>query len=106
MNAIQINGKVIAEALRTRVARDVALVQTECNATSVLACRVSRRGPGQLGLCEEESQTSAAVGFKSQQFLLPSDVEEARLLRLIDEPNTDGSIWPAAGFRGHRDKGV
>lgn len=37
MNAIQIDGKVVAETVRARIARDVAFLQTQCNVIPGLA---------------------------------------------------------------------
>ncbi|WP_407170422.1 bifunctional methylenetetrahydrofolate dehydrogenase/methenyltetrahydrofolate cyclohydrolase FolD [Bradyrhizobium sp. ORS 111] len=92
MKAIQINGKTIAEALRARVARDVALLQTECNVTPGLAVVLVGEDPASSVYVKMKARQAHAVGFRSQQFLLPSNVYEADLLGLIDELNADDSI--------------
>ncbi|MCP1835587.1 methylenetetrahydrofolate dehydrogenase (NADP+)/methenyltetrahydrofolate cyclohydrolase [Bradyrhizobium sp. USDA 4532] len=92
MNAIQINGKAIAGALRDRVARDVALLQAKCNVTPGLAVVLVGKDPASSVYVKTKAKHAQAVGFKSQEFRLPDDVGEAELLRLIEELNADDSI--------------
>ncbi|UFW51314.1 MULTISPECIES: bifunctional methylenetetrahydrofolate dehydrogenase/methenyltetrahydrofolate cyclohydrolase FolD [Bradyrhizobium] len=92
MNAIRIDGKAIAEALRARVARDVALLQAEWNVTPGLAVVLVGKDPASSVYVRTKATQARAVGFKSQQFLLPSNVGEAQLLELIEELNADDSI--------------
>lgn len=92
MNAIRIDGKVIAEALRDRVARDVAFLQAECNVTPGLAVVLVGKDPASSVYVKTKARQAQSVGVKSQQFLLPSNVDEAELLELIEELNADDSI--------------
>lgn len=92
MNAVRIDGKAIAEALRARVARDVAVLQAECNVTPGLAVVLVGEDPASSVYVKTKARQAQAVGFKSQQFLLPSNVGETELLDLIEELNADESI--------------
>ncbi|MGY4426104.1 5,10-methylene-tetrahydrofolate dehydrogenase/methenyl tetrahydrofolate cyclohydrolase [Bradyrhizobium sp. JR6.1] len=76
MNAIEIDGKVIAGALRERVARDVAFLQAECNVTPGLAVVLIGKDPASSVYVKAKARQARAVGFKSEQFLLPSNVGE------------------------------
>ncbi|MCK1586833.1 bifunctional methylenetetrahydrofolate dehydrogenase/methenyltetrahydrofolate cyclohydrolase FolD [Bradyrhizobium sp. 169] len=92
MNAIRIDGKAIAELLRARVAHDVALLQAECNVTPGLAVVLVGEDLASSVYVKTKARQAQAAGFKSQQFLLPSNVGEAELLELIEELNADVSI--------------
>lgn len=92
MNANRIDGKAIAQVLRAHVARDVALLQAQYNVTPGLAVVLVGRDPASSVYVKTKARQAQAVGFNSRQFLLPSNVEEAELLALIEELNTDGSI--------------
>lgn len=92
MDAIQIDGKAIAETLRVRVARDVALLQVECNVTPGLAVVLIGKDPASSAYVRTKARYAQAAGFKSRQFLLPSNVTEVELLRLIEDLNVDDSI--------------
>ncbi|WP_081369377.1 bifunctional methylenetetrahydrofolate dehydrogenase/methenyltetrahydrofolate cyclohydrolase FolD [Bradyrhizobium japonicum] len=92
MNAVRIDGKVIAEALRARVARDVAVLQAKWNVTPGLAVVLVGKDPASSVYVKTKARQAQAVGFKSKQYLLPSSVEQAELLELIEELNADDSI--------------
>jgi len=92
MNAIRIDGKAIAEVLRTRVAREVSILQAEYNVRPGLAVVLVGQDPASSVYVKTKARQAQAVGLKSQQFLLPSDVEEAELIDLIEKLNTDDSI--------------
>ncbi|NEU98216.1 bifunctional methylenetetrahydrofolate dehydrogenase/methenyltetrahydrofolate cyclohydrolase FolD [Bradyrhizobium uaiense] len=92
MNAIRIDGRSIAEALRARVARDVALLQAQCNVTPGLAVVLVGKDPASSVYVTTKARQAQAVGFKSQQILLPSTVGEAELLDAIEELNVDDTI--------------
>lgn len=94
MNAIQIDGKAIAEAIRVRVARDLAFLQAESESKLVpgLAVILVGTDPASAVYVKTKAKQAQAVGFKSQQFLLPSNVDETGLLRLIEELNADDAI--------------
>ncbi|SFQ24755.1 methylenetetrahydrofolate dehydrogenase (NADP+) / methenyltetrahydrofolate cyclohydrolase [Bradyrhizobium sp. Ghvi] len=92
MKAIKIDGRSIAEALRASVARDVALLRDECKFTPGLAVVLVGKDPASSVYVKTKARQAQAVGFKSQQFQLPSDVDEAELLAVIEELNADESI--------------
>lgn len=90
--AIQIDGKAIAEALRVVVARDVALLQAECNVSPGLAVVLVGDDPASAVYVRTKARQAQAVGIQSRQFQLPSNVSEAELLTLIDRLNEDDSV--------------
>ncbi|MCK1635234.1 bifunctional methylenetetrahydrofolate dehydrogenase/methenyltetrahydrofolate cyclohydrolase FolD [Bradyrhizobium sp. 162] len=92
MSAIVIDGKAIAEVLRNRVARDVAWLQAECNVTPGLAVVLVGEDPASSVYVRTKAKQAQAVGFKSQQFLLPSNVGQAELLTLIEKLNADDTV--------------
>ncbi|WGR72984.1 MULTISPECIES: bifunctional methylenetetrahydrofolate dehydrogenase/methenyltetrahydrofolate cyclohydrolase FolD [unclassified Bradyrhizobium] len=92
MNAIQIDGKAIAETLRAQVARDLALLQAKFNVIPGLAVVLVGKDPASAVYVKAKIKQAQAVGFKSQQFLLPSNVDEIELLRLIEELNANDAI--------------
>jgi len=92
MNAIRIDGKAIAEVLRARIARDVALLQAECNVTPGLAVVLVGKDPASSIYVKTKANHARAAGFNSRQFLLPGNAGEAELLELIEELNADDSV--------------
>ncbi|WFU71401.1 bifunctional methylenetetrahydrofolate dehydrogenase/methenyltetrahydrofolate cyclohydrolase FolD [Bradyrhizobium sp. CB2312] len=92
MSAIRIDGKAIAEILRARIAREVALLQAEYNVTPALAVVLVGKDPASSVYVKTKAKQAQTVGIKSQQFLLPSNVDEAVLLDLIGRLNADDSI--------------
>lgn len=92
MNAMLLDGKTIAAALRASVAREVAMLQAVCNVTPGLAVVLVGKDPASSVYVNTKARYAQAVGFTSRQFLLPHDVAEAELLELIDALNVDDSV--------------
>ncbi|UPK30406.1 bifunctional methylenetetrahydrofolate dehydrogenase/methenyltetrahydrofolate cyclohydrolase FolD [Bradyrhizobium sp. 195] len=92
MNAIRIDGKAMAEALRGRIASDVRLLQNKCRVTPGLAVVLLGKDPASSVYVKTKARQARAVGFNSRQYLMPSNVGEAELLELIEELNADDSI--------------
>lgn len=92
MNAIRIDGQAIAEDLRARVARDVASLKAEWSVIPGLAVVLVGKNPASSVYVKTKARQAQALGFKSQQFLLPGNVGEAELLEVIEELNADESI--------------
>ncbi|MCK1721301.1 bifunctional methylenetetrahydrofolate dehydrogenase/methenyltetrahydrofolate cyclohydrolase FolD [Bradyrhizobium sp. 141] len=92
MTAIPINGNAIAERIRARVARDVALLKTQRDITPGLAVVLVGNDPASSVYVKTKARQAQAVGLKSQQFLLPVHVGETELLTLIEELNSDDSV--------------
>lgn len=78
--------------MRILVARDVALLKTECDVTLGLAVVLVGKDPASSVYVRTKARQPQAIGFNSHQFLLPVDVGEAELLHLIESLNTDDSI--------------
>lgn len=92
MTAIPIDGKAIAEGVRARVARDVALLKAQHNVIPGLAVVLVGDDAASSVYVKTKARQARAVGVKSQQFLLPGYVGETELLRLIEQLNGDDSI--------------
>ncbi|UPJ79384.1 bifunctional methylenetetrahydrofolate dehydrogenase/methenyltetrahydrofolate cyclohydrolase FolD [Bradyrhizobium sp. 183] len=92
MNAIAIDGKTIAEMLKGRVMRDVASLQAEYNFAPGLAVVLVGQDPASSVYVKAKARQAQAVGFQSQQFVLPGNVDETELLRLVETLNADNSI--------------
>lgn len=87
-----LDGKAIAELLRARIAREVALLQAEYKVTPGLAVALVGKDPASSVYVKTKAKQGQTVGIKSQQFLLPDNVDETVLLELIGRLNTDDSI--------------
>ncbi|MGY2803814.1 bifunctional methylenetetrahydrofolate dehydrogenase/methenyltetrahydrofolate cyclohydrolase FolD [Bradyrhizobium sp. USDA 4506] len=92
MTASLIDGKAIAEVLRASVARDVAKLQAACNITPGLAVVLVGNDPASSVYVKMKAKQARAVAINSRQYQLQSDVDEAELVRLIEELNADNSI--------------
>ncbi|WGR93420.1 bifunctional methylenetetrahydrofolate dehydrogenase/methenyltetrahydrofolate cyclohydrolase FolD [Bradyrhizobium sp. ISRA443] len=92
MNAILLDGKAIAEVLRTRVRSDVSFLRTNCNVIPGLAVVLVGEDPSSSIYVKTKARQAQAAGFNSRQFLLPSNAGEPELLALIEELNIDDSI--------------
>lgn len=92
MSAILLDGRAIAETIRTRVGRDVALLQAGYDVTPGLAVVLVGDDPASSVYVKTKARHAQAVGFKSCQFLLPDNVSEAELLELIRALNVDESV--------------
>ncbi|EHR01008.1 bifunctional methylenetetrahydrofolate dehydrogenase/methenyltetrahydrofolate cyclohydrolase FolD [Bradyrhizobium sp. WSM471] len=92
MDAIKIDGKAIAEAIRARVTQNVALLQSRCDVTPGLAVVLVGTDPASSIYVKTKARQAQAVGFNSQQLVLPSHIGEDELLKLIQELNANDSI--------------
>ncbi|MGY8669178.1 bifunctional methylenetetrahydrofolate dehydrogenase/methenyltetrahydrofolate cyclohydrolase FolD [Bradyrhizobium sp. UFLA05-109] len=92
MTASLIDGKAIAEAVRTSVARDVATLQVKCNITPGLAVVLVGSDPASLVYVKMKAKQARSVGINSRQYQLPTSVGEAELMKLIDQLNADNSV--------------
>lgn len=92
MNSVLIDGKAIAEVLRGRVKRQVALLRTNCNVVPGLAVVLVGENAGSSVYVREKAKQAQDAGFNSRKFLLPSNVNQAELLGLIEELNADDSV--------------
>ncbi|MBB4398508.1 bifunctional methylenetetrahydrofolate dehydrogenase/methenyltetrahydrofolate cyclohydrolase FolD [Bradyrhizobium sp. ERR14] len=92
MNAIAVDGKTIAAALKACVKRDVAFLRAEFNFTPGLAVVLVGTDPASSVYVKNKARQAQAVGFRSEQFLLPCTVDETELLRVIETLNVDHSI--------------
>ncbi|MCK1496705.1 bifunctional methylenetetrahydrofolate dehydrogenase/methenyltetrahydrofolate cyclohydrolase FolD [Bradyrhizobium sp. 188] len=92
MTAILLDGKVIAEAIRARVKRQLAFLRANCNVTPGLAVVLIGEDPASSIYVKTKIRQAQAVGFLSRHFVLPSNVGQAELLGLIGELNVDDSV--------------
>lgn len=92
MTANLIDGKAIAEALRTSVARDVAMLQVKCNITPGLAVVLVGSDPASSVYVKMKAKQASGVAINSRQYQLPSTSSEAELMKLIEQLNADHSV--------------
>jgi methylenetetrahydrofolate dehydrogenase (NADP+)/methenyltetrahydrofolate cyclohydrolase len=92
VSAILIDGKATAETLRARVTRDVARLQGEYSVTPGLAVVLVGQDPASAVYVRTKARQAQSVGLSSRQCILPLDVSEVELLRLIESLNQDDSI--------------
>ncbi|WP_080752155.1 bifunctional methylenetetrahydrofolate dehydrogenase/methenyltetrahydrofolate cyclohydrolase FolD [Bradyrhizobium japonicum] len=92
MNAIAVDGKMIADALKACVKREVASLRAEFDFSPGLAVVLVGTDPASSVYVKTKARQARAVGFRSEQFLLPSSIDETELLKVIETLNADHSI--------------
>lgn len=92
MTASLIDGKAIAETLRTSIARDVAMLQAKCNISPGLAVVLVGNDPASSVYVKMKAKQARNVAINSRQYQLPSTTGEAELMRLIEQLNEDNSV--------------
>lgn len=92
MTANLIDGKAIADALRTNIARDVARLRAEFNVNLGLAVVLVGDDPASSVYVKMKSKQARSVGITSRLYQLPSTASEAELISLIETLNEDNSV--------------
>ncbi|HET7122616.1 MAG TPA: bifunctional methylenetetrahydrofolate dehydrogenase/methenyltetrahydrofolate cyclohydrolase FolD, partial [Bradyrhizobium sp.] len=92
MTARIIDGKVIAAALRARVADEVARVQREHGITPGLAVVLVGSDPASQVYVRNKHKQTQAAGMASFEHVLPADVAQGDLLALIARLNRDPGV--------------
>jgi methylenetetrahydrofolate dehydrogenase (NADP+)/methenyltetrahydrofolate cyclohydrolase len=92
MTARIIDGKLIAAELRARVADEVARVQREHALTPGLAVVLVGNDPASEVYVRSKHKQTQAAGMASFEHVLPADVAQDELLKLIAELNRDPAV--------------
>src|SRR5689334_467901 len=92
MTARIIDGKVIAAELRTRVAGEVARINTESGLTPGLAVVLVGSDPASQVYVRSKHKQTQEAGMASFEHKLPEDVSQADLLALIGRLNRDDTV--------------
>jgi methylenetetrahydrofolate dehydrogenase (NADP+)/methenyltetrahydrofolate cyclohydrolase len=92
MTAQIIDGKIIAAELRARVADEVARVRREHALTPGLAVVLVGTDPASEVYIRSKHKQTQAAGMASFEHVLPADVAQDELLRLIVSLNRDPAV--------------
>jgi methylenetetrahydrofolate dehydrogenase (NADP+) / methenyltetrahydrofolate cyclohydrolase len=87
-----IDGKAIAEQVRTKVAADVATLQRQRNVTPGLAVVLVGEDPASAVYVRNKGQQTTAAGMRSIEHKLAAETSEATLLALVETLNRDQSV--------------
>jgi len=92
MTARIIDGKVIAAALRGRVADEVARVRRDHRLTPGLAVVLVGNDPASEVYVRSKHKQTQAAGMASFEYMLPADVAQDEVLALIARLNRDPAV--------------
>jgi methylenetetrahydrofolate dehydrogenase (NADP+) / methenyltetrahydrofolate cyclohydrolase len=92
MTAQLIDGKIIAAALRARVADEVVRVRRDHGITPGLAVVLVGSDPASQVYVRSKHKQTQAAGMASFEHVLPADVAQSDLLALIAQLNRDPSV--------------
>ena len=87
-----IDGKAIAEALRARIAKAVAVLKSAHGLTPGLAVVLVGEDPASKVYVANKARQTVEVGMNSWEHKLPADTSEAVLLALVDKLNKDPAV--------------
>ena len=91
MTAIRIDGNVLAEKVRSRIATDVAALKAR-GITPGLAVILVGESPASQVYVRNKVAACGKVGMHSVMHKLPAETTEVELLALIDSLNGDPTI--------------
>lgn len=92
MTASIIDGKVLAERLRTQVAEEVARLRADYKLQPGLAVVLVGEDPASQAYVKSKGEHSLAVGMHSVTHRLPENTQQDELIRLVAELNADPLI--------------
>ena len=92
MTASLINGKAIAQSIRTEIKSAVLHRQTQGKRQPGLAVVIIGADPASQIYVKNKRKACEEVGFLSEGYDLPSNTSEQKLLELIDQLNNDSKI--------------
>ncbi|MFN3583050.1 bifunctional methylenetetrahydrofolate dehydrogenase/methenyltetrahydrofolate cyclohydrolase FolD [Phenylobacterium sp.] len=92
MTASIIDGKVLAERLRSQVAEEVARLRADYKLQPGLAVVLVGEDPASQAYVKSKGEHSLAVGMHSVTHRLPADTQQDELIRLVAELNADPLI--------------
>jgi methylenetetrahydrofolate dehydrogenase (NADP+) / methenyltetrahydrofolate cyclohydrolase len=87
-----INGKEISKIIRNEIAKEVQQIKLETNKVPGLAVvMVGERKDSQIYF-DQKKKFSKLVGFNSFDITLPENVEEEKLIEVIQNYNNDDNV--------------
>lgn len=92
MTATILDGKSLAEEIRTEVARQVADFVGQTGVTPCLAAVLAGDNPASEVYVRNKQKACEKVGIRSQLHRLPADISMDSLLTLIDQLNADEAV--------------
>ncbi|QNA86058.1 bifunctional methylenetetrahydrofolate dehydrogenase/methenyltetrahydrofolate cyclohydrolase FolD [Sphingomonas sp. So64.6b] len=92
MSAEIIDGKAFAEALRGRIALQVAEFRAAAGRAPGLAVVLIGEDPASAVYVRSKGKATRAAGMESFEHRLPADVSQADLLALVDTLNNDPAV--------------
>ncbi|MBI5166954.1 MAG: bifunctional methylenetetrahydrofolate dehydrogenase/methenyltetrahydrofolate cyclohydrolase FolD [candidate division NC10 bacterium] len=92
MPAQILDGREIARRLQEEIKKEVTRLQRELQVTPSLAVILVGDDPASAIYVRNKARACQEIGVKSDQYLLPADVPEETILRLIDKLNGDQSV--------------
>ena len=96
--AKQLLGKEVTAALNERIKADVAKLNEKGIKPTLGIIRVGER-PDDLSYERGATKRCETLGVECKKYLLPADVSQEELLKVIDEVNNDDSIHGVLMFR-------
>ncbi|PKQ09768.1 MAG: bifunctional methylenetetrahydrofolate dehydrogenase/methenyltetrahydrofolate cyclohydrolase [Alphaproteobacteria bacterium HGW-Alphaproteobacteria-12] len=90
--ATLIDGRVLAPALRARVAREVARLKKEHGLTPGLAVVLAGHDPASEVYVRNKGIATREAGMNSFEFKLPEDISEAEVVAKVRELNADPAV--------------
>jgi methylenetetrahydrofolate dehydrogenase (NADP+) / methenyltetrahydrofolate cyclohydrolase len=92
MTARIIDGKALANRVRSRIADDVARLAAEFGVVPGLAAVLVGADPASQTYVGMKHRATEAAGMRSRQVLLPEDTTQTDLLAMVDALNADDEI--------------
>lgn len=96
--AKQLLGKEVTAALNERIKADVAALNAKGVKPTLGIIRVGER-PDDLSYEREATKRCETLGVEYKKYLLPADVSQEELLKVVDEVNKDDNIHGVLMFR-------
>ena len=90
--ATRIDGKAMAARLSETITAETATLREEHGIIPGLTVVIVGEDPASQVYVRNKQRTAEACGFKSVKHMLPADVAEEELLKLIDDLNADDSV--------------
>jgi methylenetetrahydrofolate dehydrogenase (NADP+)/methenyltetrahydrofolate cyclohydrolase len=87
MAATIIDGRAIAQELRQQIREEAAAVRAQLGVSPRLAFVLIGDDPAARAYVTSKSRAAAALGIEAEDHPLPVDIQEAELLRLIEQLN-------------------
>ena len=96
--AKQLLGKEVTDALNERIKADVAALNAKGVKPTLGIIRVGER-PDDLSYERGATKRCETLGVEYKKYLLPADVSQEELLKVVDEVNNDDNIHGVLMFR-------